>query len=164
MLSPGAVADTRGVSDGPLDRPALPVGHRPGNRPTAVRKEATMMLWSSAELEKIGAAEELVLESERSDGTLRDPVTMWVVRVADQVYVRSVKGVAGPWYRGTQARHQGRIGVGGVRQEVTFREAGSGEYADVDTAYRTKYGHYSSIVGHVLTDQARASTLRLEPR
>jgi len=123
-----------------------------------------MTQWNSTELEKIGAAEELDLESERSDGTLRDPVTMWVVRVADQVYVRSVKGVVGPWYRGTQSRHQGRIGAGGVRQQVAFREAGSSEYADVDAAYRTKYGHYSNIVGHVLTDQARAATLRLEPR
>ncbi|MFE7396250.1 DUF2255 family protein [Streptomyces sp. NPDC057557] len=123
-----------------------------------------MTQWHSAELEKIGAAEELDLESERSDGMLRDPVTMWVVRAGDHLYVRSVKGTTGPWYRGTRSRHQGRIDVGGVRQEITFHEADKGEYADVDAAYRAKYGRYTSIVEHVLTDQARASTLRLEPR
>lgn len=123
-----------------------------------------MTQWNSAELEQIGAAEELDLESERGDGTLRAPVTMWVVRAGDHLYVRSVKGTTGPWYRGAQTRHQGRIEAGGVRREVAFHEAGSGEYAGVDTAYREKYAHYPSIVGHVLTDLSRAATLRLEPR
>ncbi|MFJ8716417.1 DUF2255 family protein [Streptomyces violaceus] len=76
--------------------------------------------WNGPDLEKIAAAEELELASERSDGTLRDPVTMWVVRSGDQLYVRSVKGPDGPWYRGTKSRHRGRIEAGGVRQDVTF--------------------------------------------
>ncbi|MEU9305691.1 DUF2255 family protein [Streptomyces sp. NPDC048269] len=120
--------------------------------------------WNSTALEKIAAAEELDLASERSNGTLRDPVTMWVVRSGDGLYVRSVKGTGGPWYRGTQSRHQGRIEAGGVRQDVTFQQATPDEYPEVDAAYREKYGHYTSIVEHVLTDGARASTLRLEPR
>lgn len=89
---------------------------------------------------------------------------MWVVRAGDHLYVRSVKGTTGPWYRGTQSRRRGRIDAGGVRQEVTFHEADPGEYADVDAAYRSKYGRYTDIVEHVLTDRARTSTLRLEPR
>ncbi|MEV6262120.1 DUF2255 family protein [Streptomyces sp. NPDC051784] len=120
--------------------------------------------WNDSDLGSIGAAEELDLESERADGSLRSPVTMWVVRAGDQLYVRSVKGVEGPWYRGTRTHQQGRIEAGGVRADVTFRDADPGEYADVDTAYRQKYSHYTSIVEHVLTDRARASTLRLEPR
>ncbi|PYC87339.1 DUF2255 domain-containing protein [Streptomyces tateyamensis] len=120
--------------------------------------------WNIPDLEKIGVAEELDLWSERADGTLRDPVTMWVVRAGDQVYVRSVKGTEGPWYRGTTARHQGRIEAGGVRREVVFRPADPSEYTDVDAAYQVKYGRYTSIVEHVLTEQARTSTLRLEPR
>ncbi|MFJ8751519.1 DUF2255 family protein [Streptomyces sp. NPDC102441] len=123
-----------------------------------------MTTWNDSDLTRIGAAEELDLESERTDGTLRAPVTMWVVRAGDHVYVRSVKGVDGPWYRGARSRHQGRVEAGGVRADVTFRHAGPGEYADVDAAYREKYGRYTDIVEHVLTDRARASTLRLEPR
>ncbi|MFF7337306.1 DUF2255 family protein [Streptomyces sp. NPDC008163] len=123
-----------------------------------------MAHWNGSDLAKIAAAEELDLSSERADGTLRDPVTMWVVRSGGQVYVRSVKGADGPWYRGTQSRHQGRIEAGGVRSDVTFQEADPGEYPGVDAAYREKYGHYTSIVEHVLTERARASTLRLEPR
>ncbi|MEW1779945.1 DUF2255 family protein [Streptomyces sp. NPDC086777] len=123
-----------------------------------------MTTWNGSDLASIGAAEELDLESERGDGSLRAPVTMWVVRAGDRLYVRSVKGVDGPWYRGTRSRHQGRVEAGGVRADVTFRHADPHEYAEVDAAYRKKYGRYTSIVEHVLTDQARASTLRLEPR
>ncbi|WP_238438429.1 DUF2255 family protein [Frankia nepalensis] len=124
----------------------------------------TMVDWNGTDLETIAAAEELRLASERVDGTLRDPVTMWVVRSGDQLYVRSVKGPDGPWYRGAQSRRQGRVAAGGVRQDVTFRPADPGEYPGVDAAYREKYGRYPSIVEHVLTDAARTSTLRLEPR
>ncbi|MFC8230349.1 DUF2255 family protein [Streptomyces sp. NPDC057287] len=123
-----------------------------------------MTTWNDSDLTSIGAAEELDLESERGDGTLRAPVTMWVVRAGDRLYVRSVKGVDGPWYRGTRSRHQGRVKAGGVRADVTFRDADPGEYAGVDAAYREKYGRYTSIVEHVLTERARSSTLRLEPR
>ncbi|MCC0093465.1 DUF2255 family protein [Streptomyces flavotricini] len=60
--------------------------------------------WNGAALEKIAAAEELDLAPERPNGTLRDPVTMWMVRAGHRPYVRSVKGSDGPWYRGTQSR------------------------------------------------------------
>ncbi|WP_217554690.1 DUF2255 family protein [Streptomyces sp. GbtcB6] len=123
-----------------------------------------MTTWNDSDLRKIGAAEELDLESERGDRTLRAPVTMWVVRAGDRLYVRSVKGADGPWYRGARSRHQGRVEAGGVRADVAFHDADPGEYADVDAAYQEKYGRYTSIVEHVLTDRARASTLRLEPR
>ncbi|MFF0732081.1 DUF2255 family protein [Streptomyces chartreusis] len=123
-----------------------------------------MTPWNDSDLTEIGTAEELNLRSERSDGTLRAPVTMWVVRAGDRLYVRSVKGVDGPWYQGTRSRLRGRIEAGGVRADVAFQVADPGEYAGVDAAYREKYGRYTSIVDHVLTDRARASTLRLEPR
>ncbi len=123
-----------------------------------------MTPWNNSDLTEIGTAEELDLESERADGTLRAPVTMWVVRAGDRLYVRSVKGVDGPWYQGTRSRLRGRIEAGGVRADVAFHDADPGEYADVDAAYREKYGRYTSIVDHVLTDRARASTLRLESR
>ncbi|MFJ3667191.1 DUF2255 family protein [Streptomyces sp. NPDC090106] len=120
--------------------------------------------WNDSDLKSIGAAEELDLESERDDGTLRAPVTMWVVQADGRLYVRSVKGVDGPWYRGTRSRHQGRVAAGGIRADVSFHDAEPGEYAAVDAAYRDKYGRYTGIVEHVLTERARASTLRLEPR
>ncbi|GAA2980343.1 MULTISPECIES: DUF2255 family protein [Streptomyces] len=47
-----------------------------------------MTAWDDSDLGKIGAAKELDLGSERPDGTLRDPVAMWVVRTGDHLYVR----------------------------------------------------------------------------
>jgi len=123
-----------------------------------------MPTWTDDELDRIDSAVELDLESERGDGSMRTPVTMWVVRDGDDIYVRSVKGRNGPWYRGTQTRRQGRVSAGGVHKYVTFQDADPGDWTGVDAAYRRKYGSYKGIVDHVLTEQSRQSTIRLVPR
>jgi len=51
-----------------------------------------MMGWTADELHKIGTSEELEIASLRRDGTLRKPVTIWVVRHGGDLYVRSVNG------------------------------------------------------------------------
>ena len=76
--------------------------------------------WTPEELVRIGQADELDLASQRRDGSLRDPVTMWVVRDGDDLYVRSMHGRAGAWFRGTQTRRRGHIRSGGVDKDVTF--------------------------------------------
>ena len=50
--------------------------------------------WTDDELARIGDATELELASRRPDGTLRSFTTMWVVRVGDDLYVRSAGGGA----------------------------------------------------------------------
>ena len=42
-----------------------------------------MAAWSNEELNRIGTATELQIASCRRDGTLRNPRTVWVVRVGD---------------------------------------------------------------------------------
>ena len=42
-----------------------------------------MTTWTSEELNKIGNAEELEIAPLRGDGTLRKPVTIWMVRSSD---------------------------------------------------------------------------------
>ena len=51
-----------------------------------------MSAWMSDELSKIAAADELEIAPLRRDGTLRTPVTIWVVRHGDDLYVRSAYG------------------------------------------------------------------------
>jgi hypothetical protein len=51
--------------------------------------------WTSDELTRIGTSQELQIASARPDGTLRKPKTIWVVRVDDDPYVRSMYGRAG---------------------------------------------------------------------
>ncbi len=124
-----------------------------------------MSSWTKDELERIGAAEELQLASVRRDGVLRRPVTIWVVRVGDALYVRSYRGRDSAWYRGVQVRHEGRIEAGGVEKDVVFvEERDPAINAQVDAAYRAKYRRYPQYVAPLLTDDARVTTLKLAPR
>jgi hypothetical protein len=125
-----------------------------------------MTTWTSEELNRIGTAEELQIASLRRDGTLRNPVTIWVVRLGDDLYVRSVNGRTSAWFRGVQARHEGRIQAGGVEKDVTFVEAADPAINDqIDAAYRTKYRRYAaSIINHITSPGARSATIKLVPR
>jgi hypothetical protein len=120
--------------------------------------------WTTDELTKVGAAEELQIAYLRRDGRPGRPRTTWVVRHGDDLYVRSVNGRTSAWFRGTQVRHEGQVRAGGVSKDVAFADAGHGIDDQVDAAYRTKCHRYAaSIVDSIVTPQARAATLRLAP-
>jgi len=124
-----------------------------------------MALWTSDQLERIGGAEEVRVESVGEDGKLGKPVTIWAVRHGDAIYVRSVRGREGRWYRGVRKTRQGRIRGGGVQHDVTFEEAEAGVEGEIDAAFRTKYRRYAgAILNSVLTPQARSATLKVLPR
>jgi hypothetical protein len=124
-----------------------------------------MTMWSTDELNEIGKAEELKIASLRSDGTLTKPVTIWIVRDGDDLYVRSVNGPAAAWFRGTQARHEGRIEAGGVTKDVTFVDADPEINDQLDAAYRTKYRRYAAnIINSIVTPKARSTTMKIVPR
>lgn len=124
-----------------------------------------MTAWTSDELKKVGTAEELKIASLRRDGTLRKPVIIWVVRVGDELYARSVNGRTSAWFRGVEARHEGQIQAGGVAKNVTFVEEPDPVVNDqVDAAYHTKYRRYAeSIIDHINGSEARAATIKLVP-
>ena len=123
------------------------------------------MTWTNGEHNKIGTAEELEIASLRRDGTLRDPVTTWVVRLGDDLYVRSVNGRTSAWFRGTQVRHEGHIEAGGLDKDVTFVDADPEINDQIDAAYRTKYHRYAaSIINHIVSAGARSTTMKLVPR
>lgn len=125
-----------------------------------------MNIWTSDELNKIGKEEELNIASLRGDGTLRKPVTIWVVRIEEDLYVRAYKGRTSPWFRGVLTCHAGHINSGGVDKEVNFVEVSDADINDqVDAAYRSKYGHYEAeYVDPMVTPEARAATIQLVPR
>lgn len=124
-----------------------------------------MAAWTSDEFGKIAAADELQLASTRRDGTLRKPVTIWVVRLGDDLYVRSAYGRSSTWFRGVQDRHEGHIRAGGVDKDVAFVEADDDVNDAIDAAYRTKYRGYSATyVDPMVSPGARAATLKLVPR
>ncbi len=124
-----------------------------------------MNAWTSDELTKIGRAEELQLASVRPDGTLRSYVTIWGVRVGDDLYVRSARGPTNPWFRRAKASGAGRIRAGGLERDVTFAEAAPDVHAAIDAAYHAKYDRYGPrIVGSVVGPEAAAVTITLVPR
>jgi hypothetical protein len=121
--------------------------------------------WTSDELTRIGAAEELQIASTRRDSTLGSRRTIWVVPYGDDLYVRSVNGPTAAWFRGTQVRHEGHIRAGGVDRDVAFADADHGIDDQIDAAYRTKYRRYAkSITDAITSPGARSTTIRLLPR
>ena len=124
-----------------------------------------MSAWTSAELDKIGKAEELTLSSLRRDGTLRKPVIMWVVRVDNDLYVRSVNGRGSDWFTGVQTQSAGQIRAGGVVRDVAFVEVTEADINDqIDAAYAEKYRRYPSIIPSINDPKARAAGIKLVPR
>jgi hypothetical protein len=124
-----------------------------------------MTAWTSEELNKIDTTEELRIASLRGDGTLRKEVTIWVVRIGNDIYIRSVNGRTSTWFRGAQVRHEGRIQAGGVEIDVTFlEEPGLEINKQIDAAYHSKYRRYPSSVDHINSPEARSATIKLMPR
>ena len=124
-----------------------------------------MTTWTNEELDTIGDADELRIAALRPDGTLRNPVTIWVVRRDNELYVRSVKGDVAGWYRGTQATHQGHVQAGGVDKDVTFVDVDRILDGPIDDAYRAKYRRFdASYVDPMVAPAAQATTLMLVPR
>jgi hypothetical protein len=102
-----------------------------------------------------------VVSSVRRDGSLSRARTVWIVRVGDQWYLRSVNGPDAAWYRFTRAFHQGRIQARGVARDVTWIDASAAGQPDagpaVDAEYARKYqGHPPSE-----TSVANASSSRM---
>jgi hypothetical protein len=91
-------------------------------------------------------------------------VTIWVVRTGGDLYVRSVKGRSGTWFRRAPAAGEGRIRAGGVERDVGFEEPGPHVHAAVTAAYHEKYDRYGpSIVGTVVSAESATTTMRLVP-
>jgi len=120
--------------------------------------------WSSEELERIGSAEELEIAPLRGDGTSGRAVSIWVVRVGEELYVRSWRGPNGRWSRAARASRAGHISAGGVEKDVELLDASAEAAGAIDAAYRQKYGRYPQYVEPMVSPPARATTLQLIPR
>ena len=124
-----------------------------------------MNTWTSDELDKIGAAEELEIAPLRRDGRLHKATTIWVARLGDNLYVRSYKGRGSSWFRAARARHEGRIRAGGVDKDVTFVDVDPDINDQIDAVYRNKYRRYSAqYVDPMVAPEARTTTMKLVPR
>jgi hypothetical protein len=121
-------------------------------------------MWTEEELRRVGEAQELEIAPVRRNGELRTPTIIWAVRAGDALYARAAYGPTTGWHKVARRSGEGRVRAAGVERDVTIEDASPDVYDAVDAAYRAKYGHYSSIVDGITSDQARATTVRITPR
>jgi hypothetical protein len=123
--------------------------------------------WSPEDRERVGRAEELEIAARGGDGTLRRWLPIWVVCAGEQVYVRTWHRRDSGWFGQALDSRRARIRVPGLEVDVAVEDVGEDQgdlRADVDAAYRAKYGRYGGVsVDRMVTDEAAASTLRLIP-
>jgi len=120
--------------------------------------------WTAAELAFLDAAVELEIAVRRPDGSLRRATPIWVVRVGDQVYVRTWYRRESGWFGAALVSHRARVQVPGLAAEATVDAGGNGGpalRAAVDAAYRSKYG--DGAAASMVTEEAATTTLRLTP-
>jgi hypothetical protein len=120
--------------------------------------------WAAVDLDAFGAAEEIEVTVTRADGTTRRPVTVWVVRVGDDLYARSWAGQESKWIRAALRAGVGRIRAGDRERPVTFQSAAGPGQEPIDQAYRTKYGARYESAETMASPVAGESTVRLVPR
>jgi hypothetical protein len=91
-------------------------------------------------LHHLADVEQIRIGVRRPDGSTRS-VPIWAVQVGDQIYVRSVRGSKGGWYRRLRSNPDGEVRDGEhrhlVRAEVV---TDASTLAEVTRAYATKYG------------------------
>ncbi len=119
-----------------------------------------MSAWTDEELAAIAGANELTVAPLRDDGTRQSPRIVWVVRRGDDVYIRSVNGDEGAWFRSVQAHHAGHISAGGLEVDVSFEDADHDLDEGINEEYWRKYGR-SSAVERITSPKAQATTLRI---
>ena len=121
-----------------------------------------MTSWSEEELRSIADVGEIRVAGRRDDGSLRPLVIVWHVVVDGALYVRSVRGTSGKWYRGVTRHHEGAISWRGGTHDVAY-VSDSTKDAEIDAAYFEKYGR-GSASRSITSAEAAATTLRIEPK
>ena len=115
-------------------------------------------MWSTEQLNAIDGADELEIAGRRW-------TPIWVVRVGDQVFVRTWHRRDTGWFGHVLQEGRAKVRVPGVAAEVTVEDVGvgpAGLRAGVDAAYRAKYGRYGEgTVAQMVSDTAAVTTLRL---
>ena len=122
-----------------------------------------MTAWTDEDLAAIGDAREPLIAAARGDGAFRSDVTVWIVRVGDDLYMRSWRGRGGSWFRQALRSGRARVRAGDTVRTVTVEEADPQTRDAVDAAYRAKYGQGNSHVDEMTSPSAVEATLRLLP-
>jgi hypothetical protein len=121
-----------------------------------------MTAWTGQELSSLEGAHEIRVAGRRKDGTIRTLVIVWHVVVGGALYVRSVRGTEGQWYKGVVRHFEGAISWGAQTREVTYTLDSSHD-PEIDAAYAAKYGT-GSATRAITSEIATRTTLRVDPK
>ncbi|HEY3557968.1 MAG TPA: DUF2255 family protein [Kribbella sp.] len=120
-----------------------------------------MSTWTAEELQSLARIGEIRVAGRRQDGSLRTLTIVWHVVVDGNLYVRSVRGIEGSWYKGVLHHHEGAISWDGKTRDVTYIPDSTAD-DQLDAAYFDKYGNGSPTQA-ITNPTAKATTLRVEP-
>ena len=121
-----------------------------------------MSAWSESELRELDRVGEVRVAGRRADGSSRTLTIVWHVVVDGDLYLRSVKGPEGQWYRGVARTFEGFLSWGAETRAVSYTLDSSHDAA-IDAAYVEKYGNGSSTKA-ITNALSKETTLRVDPR
>ena|SRR5579864_5655369 len=106
---------------------------------------------------------EIQIETSRGGGTPVHQTIIWIVVDGQDVYVRSVRGPSGRWYRELSANPYGAVHANGQRVAVTAsRVTDAATIERVSQLLRDKYERrWAGPTASMLRDEVLPTTLRL---
>jgi hypothetical protein len=108
--------------------------------------------------------EEVEIETQRSEDAPVHRTVIWVVIGDGQVYVRSLRGERGRWFRELMAMPDAALHVEDEAVPVrAIRVDDPDSVAQATDGFRRKYGD-SPYLDTMIRDEIASTTVRLEPR
>jgi hypothetical protein len=112
----------------------------------------------------LATAEEAEIETSRGPGAPVHRTTIWPVVEAGEVYVRSLHGESGRWYREALTNPEVVLHVGGEAMPArAVRASDPDSIAAASAGLQRKYAD-SPYVDTMVREENLETTLRLEPR
>jgi hypothetical protein len=115
-------------------------------------------------LQAIADTAEVDIETRRRDGSAKR-TTIWIMADGDQVFIRSVRGPDGAWYRAITRDGEARVHVGD--HAVAVRATAAADTATVERvseAIKRKYeSRWPGPTAAMLRPETLGTTLKLEP-
>ena len=120
------------------------------------------MRFEESDLAAMAAAEEVSIET-RSDGGETHRTIIWIVEREGEIYVRSVRGPRGRWYREALADPAVAVHVDGRRIAATAEPAADPDSVEAcSEALRAKYRADYSLAS-MLEPETLPTTMKLVP-
>lgn len=121
------------------------------------------MDWSKLILSNIAQSDGLHISPLRTDAkTYGTPTWIWVVSVAESLYVRAYSGKQSSWYQAAITQGAGQIISNGVVYNVRFQIVDDEDNDLIDEAYRSKYRN-SRYLQPMVSARSRAATVQIFP-